>query len=140
MTVRLALALVSAAAPVAAQDAGRAVRQAELARFAAQTARDTAALRRLLGNDLVYVHSNGVVESKARFIEAVATGSMVYDSVIPLQLDHRVFGETAVGNGKARVQVRTGGQTHRVELLFTTVHVRRDGQWRLVAWQSTRAP
>ena len=116
------------------------LQRAELARFEAQVHRDTAALRRLLGDDLVYIHSNGLVESKEHFIETVATKRIVYDSVIPLDMSHRVFGETAVGNGKVRVQAQMGGQTLRVELLFTTVHVRRRVVWQLVAWQSTRAP
>jgi hypothetical protein len=116
------------------------VRRTELARFAAQVSGDTAALRRLLGDDLVYVHSNALVESKDHFIESVATRRIGYDSVVPLELTHRVFGTTAVGNGKVRVQVQMGGQTIRADLLFTTVHVRRAGRWQLVAWQSTRVP
>ena len=102
--------------------------------------RDTAALRRLLGDDLVYVHSNGLVESKDHLIETLAIRRMVYDSIVPLEMSHRIFGEAAVGNGKVRVQAQMGGQTLRVDLLFTTVHVRRRGVWQLVAWQSTRAP
>jgi hypothetical protein len=138
----LLLLAVAGAAPAgaAAQDPAAAVRAAELARFAAQTSRDTAALRSLLADELTYIHSNALVESKDHFIETVATGRIVYDSLVPADLRHRVYGETAVGHGRVRVQVRMNGQTVRVDLLFTTVHVRRNGRWRLAAWQSTRAP
>ncbi len=124
----------------AGQDPMVNVRAAELARFGAQVKRDTAALRALLADDMLYVHSNALTETKEHFIETVATGRIVYDSLVPVEMKHRVYGQTAVGNGRVRVQVQTNGQTLRVDLLFTTVHVRQQGRWRLVAWQSTRVP
>jgi hypothetical protein len=137
LVVPLALAL---AAPAAAQDGAIAgVERSEHARFDAQVRRDTSALRRLLGADLTYIHSNGLVETRDHFIETVALRRIVYDSLVPVEMRRRVFGETVVGDGKVRVQVQMSGQTIRVDLLVTTVHVRRDGRWQLVAWQSTRA-
>lgn len=112
----------------------------ERTRFTAQVERDTAALRNVLGEDLVYIHSNGLIEGKAHFIESVVTGRIAYDSVVPLEMEHRVDGATAIGNGRVRVQVRLAGQLARAELLFSTVHIRRQGRWRLVNWQSTRVP
>ena len=123
-----------------AQDPAAAVRAAELARFEAQVKRDTVALGRLLADELRYVHSSALVETKQHFIETVATGRIVYDSLVPVEMSHRVYGETAVGTGEVRVQVEMEGKTLRVNLLFTTVHVRQQGRWRLVAWQSTRVP
>jgi hypothetical protein len=138
------VALIAAALPArtAPAQAGpeAELRRTELARFEAQVKGDTAALRRLLGDDLTYVHSNALTETKDHFIESVAIRRIGYDSVVPLEMGHRVFGATAVGNGKVRVQVQMNGQTIRVDLLFTTVHVRRSGRWQLVAWQSTRVP
>jgi ketosteroid isomerase-like protein len=136
------LALAGAlAAPAAAraQDPAAAVRAAELARFEAQVTRDTAALRRLLAPDLVYIHSNALVEDRDHFIETVATGRIVYDSVTPLEMRHRVFGDAALGHGRVRVRVRMNGQDLGVDLLVSTVHMRREGRWQLVSWQSTRA-
>ena len=80
------------------------------------------------------------METKSHYIESIGTGRMVYDSVTPVEMSHRVYGNTAVGAGRVRVQVQMNGQIVRTELLFTTVHVKRDGRWELVAWQSTRAP
>jgi len=120
-----------AAGPVAAQAGSTSarVRAAELERFDAQVKRDTIALKRLLGEDLIYVHSNGLTESKAHFIETVATGRIQYDSLVPLKLEHRIYGTTAVGNGRVHVQVEMGGQTVKVDLLFTTVLLERRGHW-----------
>ena len=136
-----ALLLAMAAGRVSAQTARSArIRAAELERFDAQIKRDTMALKRLLSDDLIYVHSNGLTESKAHFIESVATGRIRYDSLVPVKLEHRIYGTTAVGNGRVRAQVEVGGQTVKVDLLFTTVLLERHGRWQLVSWQSTRAP
>jgi len=123
-----------------AKDPAAAVRAAELARFDAQVKRDTAALGRLLADELRYVHSSALIETKRHFIETVATGRIVYDSLVPVEMHHRIYGQTAVGAGEVRVQVEMDGKTLRVNLLFTTVHVRQHGRWQLVAWQSTRVP
>jgi len=122
-----------------AAEAEAQVRRTELARFEAQVRRDTVALDSLLSDDLVYTHSNALIESKAHFLETIATDRIRYDSIAPAEMSHRIFGETAVGNGRVHVRVQMNGQTIPVDLLFTTVHVRRDGHWQLVAWQSTRA-
>ncbi|MGE0551922.1 MAG: nuclear transport factor 2 family protein [Gemmatimonadales bacterium] len=125
--------------PPEAAEAEEQVRRTELARFEAQVRRDTVALDSLLAEDLVYTHSNALIESKAHFLETIATDRIRYDSIAPAEMRHRVFGEAAVGNGRVHVRVQMNGQTIPVDLLFTTVHVRRDGHWQLVAWQSTRA-
>lgn len=120
---------------------GAAVVRAERERFRAQVARDTAALRNLLDDDLVYVHSNALIENKGHFIETVGTGRIVYDSLVPVHMTHRRYGSTAVGNGRVRAVVRMNGQPPvSVDLLFTTVLLQRKGRWRLASWQSTRAP
>jgi len=117
-----------------------AVARAERRRFEAQVTRDTAALRSLLDDDLVYIHSNALTENKAHFIETVATGRIVYDSLVPGGMTHRIYGSTAVGTGRVRAVVRLNGQNVAVDLLFTTVLLKRNGRWRLASWQSTRVP
>ena len=132
--------VISCLTSARAQEPVSELRAVEVARFEAQVKRDTAALRALLGDDLVYIHSNALTESKSDFLETVTTGRIVYDSLVPVEMHHRIYGQAAVGNGKVRVQVQMNGRTLRVDLLFTTVHVRQAGGWRLVSWQSTRVP
>lgn len=117
----------------------RVVGATQRAQWAAQVGRDTALLRNLLGDELVYIHSNALVEDKAGFLRTVATGAIVYHDISPLEMTYRVYGTSVVGNGTVRVQVEMGGRALTLDLLVTTVHVRRDGRWELVTWQSTRA-
>lgn len=124
--------------PIPQDSAVAAVSATLQSQWRAQIARDTVTLRNLLGEDLVYIHSNALVEDKAGFLRTVATGTIVYHDISPLEMTHRVIGATVVGNGRVRVRVGLGGQDLALDLLVTTVHARRDGRWVLVAWQSTR--
>lgn len=123
-----------------AQDPGLAALQAaERARFAAQVSRDTARLGRMLGEELVYTHSNGLIESRDQFMASVASGGIQYDAIFPVEIAHRVYDSVAVGGGKVRVKGKLRGTEFAVDLLFTNVLVQRGGRWQLVAWQSTTA-
>lgn len=119
------------------------VMQAEAERVRAAIARDTAALDRLLAEDLTYAHSTGSVDTKAQFIESIRSGTLKYISMEHSEQAARVFGNTAVLTGRSSVQVksaRSGGELQRFEIRFLTVYVKQDGRWRQVAWQSTRIP
>lgn len=116
------------------------VRAADAQRFAAMVARDRPALERLLADDLTYTHSTGQVDSKAQFLDSLASGALVYRSIEPEEAAVRVYGETAVVTGRAVMRIENRGQTLVLPVRFTSVYVRRDGLWRLAAWQSTRLP
>ena len=48
------------------------VLNAESARFEAMIRRDTVQLRQVLSDDLVYIHSNGLVETKMEHISSIS--------------------------------------------------------------------
>lgn len=130
------------ARPTAAQGGpGEAVRQVELQRFAAMMKRDTTALRRYLAEELVYTHSNGMVESRAEHLDAIGSGKTVYESIAPVQMSYRWYDQTiAVGTGTVKSRGSLNGTPFDVTIRVTTVHAQRDLQWQLVVWQSTRVP
>lgn len=121
-----------------APSAEQAVRQAEDRRVKATTANDFAALDAVLADDLTYGHSNGIVDTKASYIESLRSGKTKYESIERGPSVVRVYGNTALVTGAATVGLR--GLATPLSLRYTLAYVLRDGQWRMVAWQSTRAP
>jgi ketosteroid isomerase-like protein len=115
-----------------------AVRSAELARFKAMTAGDYAELGRLLGDDLIYTHSNALVDTKASYVESMTSGNLKYQSIEPRDLEVRVYGDTAVITAAAAITSVSKGQTQNNQLRYTDVWVLRDGRWQMVGWQSTK--
>ena len=117
-----------------------AVHAVERGRFAAMVGRDLGALDSLVAEELAYTHTSGERDTKASLLEALRSGRLVYDSIVPATVRVRVYGGTAVATGDAQVQVRADGAVRRLHIRFTEVYVRRAGRWELVTWQSTRVP
>lgn len=134
------LLTVSPFAAGQATDASAEVLRLDEARFTAMTRADLTELNRILADDLVYTHSNGRVESKKEFIASLETGTLKYVSIQNEEKKARVYGTTALINGRARVTISSQGQQQSFVLRYLDVYVRRNNQWQMVAWQSTRLP
>lgn len=109
-------------------------------RFAAMTRADAAALRPLLAADLAYCHSDGRCETRDEFLAALAGGGTRYRSMTLLSAVSRVEAGTLVTRGVVDVDGERAGAPMRARLAFLEVQARRDGAWRLLAWQSARLP
>ena len=116
----------------------QAVRLVEDRRIKAMIDDDFATLEAVLADDLTYTHSSGVVDTKASYIETLRSGKTKYQTIERLPSVVRIYGDTAIITGTATVGLR--GQAAPFTLRYTLAYVMRDGQWRMVAWQSTRLP
>jgi hypothetical protein len=121
-------------------DPVEALRQAENRRFAAMVRADTAALRPMLDDGLSYTHSNAMVETRESHLAAIGSRRTVYQALTPVALSYRLVGDVAIGSGIVSAKGSLEGTGFDVMLRVTTVHVRGEGTWRLLAWQSTRIP
>jgi hypothetical protein len=122
--------------PVDAAD----VEAAEDARYAAQTTDDYAALDKLIGDDLVYIHSSAVVDNKASYIESMRSGNVKYRVMRRSDVTVRTFGCLAIMTGLANFDVTVKGQDLAVEIRFHSVWVQRDKGLQFVSWEATRTP
>ena len=115
--------------------------RSEQIRFTAQVERDTQILDRLLDDDLLYIHSNGLQETKRDFIESVASGSIVYSSMSPVAGAHRI---TRLGRKHYLIQNVVDvaglyrGKAFDIQLWYTSVYRKQRGVWQLLTWQSLK--
>ena len=113
---------------------------AEQARYAAQTGGDFAALERMIGDDLVYIHSSSNVDTKASFIESQRSGTVKYRNMKPLDIKVRTYGGIGIVSGRLDVDVTVRGQDSLLQLLFHSVWAKRSAGPQFVSWQATRLP
>ena len=105
---------------------------------------DVAAHERFWADDLIYTRSSGVRTGKAAILENARSGptATAAEPTGYSAEDIRIqqYGETAVV--AFRLVGRTGGGPQPVieHFLNTGTFVKRNGEWRVVAWQSTRVP
>jgi hypothetical protein len=113
--------------------------KAEDARYAAQTSSDFAAMDRLFGDDLIYVHSTAVVDSKASYIEK-QRASLHYRVMKSSDVKVRVFGCLAIITGQGDYEVTADGKDATPHLRFTSIWAKRGPNVRFVSWESTAIP
>jgi hypothetical protein len=109
-------------------------------RFGAMIARDFAALDKLVHDQLLYTHSSGVTDGKASWLESMKSGKVKYKSVNCSERKVRFFGDVALMNGRAAIEVEIGGQPKSLRLLFLNAWTRTPKGWQFVAWQSCPQP
>lgn len=111
------------------------------ARTAALIAADRPALEHTLARELRYVHSNGLTQDRAEYLDAAIGGAMQYRVIEPLQRQARPLSDTAMLlTGSNHVEVVLDGKPLQAQVLYTAVYVQEDGAWKMTAWQSTPAP
>jgi hypothetical protein len=131
-------AIVSSGASAQAPATEQAVRQVEDRRIKAMIDDDFATLDAILADDLTYGHSSGLADTKAAYLEALRSGKTKYLTFDRAPSVVRIYGNTAIITGTATLSLR--GQAAPFTLRYTLAYVMREGQWRMVAWQSTRLP
>jgi len=109
--------------------------------YAAMLAHDTAALGELLADDSVYVHSTGVVETKAEYLNGVRNGLYQYEQARSTAQVIRADGNLAVVTDMLDFRGGPRGIVHLPVRLFTTLAWQKQGNtWRLGLRQATRIP
>lgn len=114
---------------------------AERALYRAMIARDFAALDAVLADDVVYIHSTSVAESKDRYLAGVRDGLYEYDSIESSDVTVRQCGDVAVQTGTVTMLVGARNEAKTsIALLFTLVWKREPRGWRLWQRHAARVP
>lgn len=95
---------------------------------------DRAALTAVAAEELSYGHSSGLIENKAAFVEAVASGKSDFTKIDLSDQTISVVGKTALVRHKMSADL---GSTH-VNLGILTVWTKQKGGWKLLARQAYR--
>ena len=94
------------------------------------------ALDAIYADDLVYIHSNGSVDTKREWLGAIESGRIDFSAVTPRDLKVRNYGSTAVVNALYDVVLNARPMT----IQYLTVYVKDDGRWRIVTQQTATLP
>ena len=110
----------------------------EQQRFEAMTTKNTSFLGEILSEDLTYIHSNGLFETKTDHIANIRSGLLVYKSMQPEDRQIKVYRKSAVITGLIKVTGVLKEKEFNIRLRYTDVYVKKKGKWQLVAWQSVK--
>jgi hypothetical protein len=114
-------------------------REAEL--YKAMLAFDYAALDRLLSDGVRYIHSTGVVETKADYFAGMRAGLYEYGDIRIISNETQVFGQAAMTTGVMEMLVGAQGSAKgTIRLQHVLIWRLESGTWRLLLRQATRLP
>ena len=101
---------------------------------------DIAGLNELLHTDYVHVHATALVESKAKFIEALQTGARKYDPIRIEDSNVRVFGDSAVVSGRSVLKATTRDRVIEGVNRFMLLVVNTSNGLQVATFQATAIP
>lgn len=100
--------------------------------------KDTAALNRLLHNDVTYGHSNGWIENKTDVKADLYNGKLVYNKIGQEITEVLKTGNTACVRSNTTIDVLFDGKPMTFKLHVLQVWTRKDKDWQLTARQSVK--
>lgn len=109
-------------------------------RMDAMCRQDSAALREIIADDLIYTHSSARMDTKDSLIANMESGSTVYQKIETSDVVAQDLGDAVVVTGVARITVSSNGKPNSFGVRFIDVYANRRGNWQMVTWQSTRLP
>ena len=129
------------AVPLAWSQGGNAEQQIKTAGNDLMTAvlkADIRSLEKLLADDYTGVRGDGSVLTKAQEIEKFKSGAIKYEANEIKDLKIRVYGHTAVSTSLSTSKNIRDGQPHIGTTRNIRVWVKQNGNWKCVAYQTTR--
>jgi len=122
---------------LANKDTEQALMQMERELRTAFVKRDVTTLGQIIADDFAGVESSGKIINKVLFIKNLESGDDV-QSETPENMKVRIFGDTAVVNGRLLIKGKKKEDSYALNLFFTNTWVKQNGQWRLINYQSTQ--
>lgn len=101
---------------------------------------DRTNLNKLAADDLMYCHSNGKVENKAQFVEALASGASDFVTIDLSEQVTKISGTIAMVHLKLVAQTNDGGKPGTTNLGVMLVYQKQKGEWKLLARQAFKTP
>jgi hypothetical protein len=103
--------------------------------------RDMDTLESLISNDLLYIHSTGIKDSKESYLRGVASGDSRFLSIATSDVDIRFLTESvAVVTGRAKMDIEHQGQRIVHQNRYANIWIMEQGGPKMVIWQTGGYP
>lgn len=104
---------------------------------AAVVKEDMAYLEKALHPDYVHTRPNGNILSRAQFLESIKSKRLDYEKLTTDEIKVRLYGEMALVTGHSGVDILEAKGERKGETRWTRVFLKKNGQWKLLAFQAT---
>ena len=109
-------------------------------RIAAYLSGNVAPLQKIFADEMEYVHSSGISDTKAKVIENFTSGDVKISKFDREGKKIQQIGSVVVATGIAHVELTTKGKEAKFSLRYAAVYAKRAGAWQIFFYQATRLP
>ena len=121
------------------QSALNEIKAFEQKRYQALINADIATTTKLISPDLLYTHSNLNFEDKAAYLLALTSGKYKFDTFETDSTQYVFLNKkTVIAAGFVHMQGRYNDTPYQLDGRFTAVYTKKNHQWQLAAWQTTK--
>jgi uncharacterized protein (TIGR02246 family) len=113
------------------------IRALEAQRYRAVASADFDTFAELAHPELVYTHSNGLVDSLQSYLKKCREGFYVYHHIEHPIDSVRVIGDIALVLGEMNGEITSGGVKKTLRNQTLAVWTQTEGDWKLLAYQPT---
>jgi ketosteroid isomerase-like protein len=106
----------------------------------AMVASDKATLESMTASDLSYGHSNGLIESKAEFVDQFVTGKTDFVTIVLADQTIKIVGDAAIVRHRLTGETNNNKVPGNVDLVVLSVWQKQKGEWKLLARQAVKIP
>jgi ketosteroid isomerase-like protein len=106
----------------------------------AMLAADKAKLEELVADQLSYGHSAGKLETKAVFVDVIASKKTIYKSITLSEASTQVVGNNAIARHVFSAETEANGKSGSARVGVLQVWLKDGGRWKLLARQAFRLP
>lgn len=110
----------------------------EQRRFELMCKSDTLMLSGMLSDELLYIHSNTLSETKKTHLLNIGSKKLHYKKIKVEEADFKKYGKLVLTNGIIRVLGTLSNTEFDVRLMYTAIYKKKKGKWQLLRWQSTK--
>lgn len=101
---------------------------------------DTEVLDALFTDDLIYLHSTGVIDDKNAYLDGLRSSRTRYLQIAYQPAEYRMAEDFALILGKVDMQLLIGGVEKQVRALIISTWRIENERWRMMSWQATTQP
>ncbi len=109
-------------------------------RIAAFISGNTAILDKYFADELVYIHSSGLVDNKQKVIESFKSGDLKIRKFDREDIKVYQVGSTVVLSAIGHVDLNIKGKDAQFDMRYSAVYAKRAGVWQLFHYQGARLP
>lgn len=104
----------------------------------AMVAADKSALENLAAEEISYGHSNGLIQDKAAFVEAIASGKNVFKTIQLSDQTIKIAGNTAIVRHTLNAEVVNSGTPGTAHIGVLLIWQKQNAKWKLLARQAVK--